>query len=125
MKILIISGTPKKDGICRSLVTAAATAAADVGAETEIVDLAKYKLTSCRMCGDGWGICYSEHFCEFGEKDGFNELQNKIHRADALVYITPVYWGEVSEAFKIFLDKLRRCQATKRWDKKDDCCNKP
>jgi hypothetical protein len=29
-----------------------------------------------------------------------------------LVLVTPVYWGEMSEAAKAFADRLRRCEAT-------------
>ena len=117
MKILIISGTPKQDGICHSLVTAAYDTAVKSGAETEIIRLADYKLSVCRMCGDGWGSCSTEHRCAFGDEDGFNILQQRFGEADAFVYITPVYWGDVSEAFKSFFDRLRRCEATKQWSK--------
>jgi multimeric flavodoxin WrbA len=120
MKLLIINATPKTDGICYSFVTTAAETAAALGIEAEVIRLSGMDLTKCKMCGDGWGICFKEHICEFGEKDGFNGLQKKVEEADAYVYITPVYWGEVSEELKIFLDKLRRCQATKQWDGNED-----
>ena len=116
MKILIISGTPKQDGICDSLVKAAVSAAIESSAVCEIIKLAEYNIALCKMCGDGWGKCSSEHKCE---DDNFNKLQEKFQEADAFIYITPVYWGEVSEALKNFLDKLRRCQATKQWNKDD------
>ena len=113
MKILIISGTPKQDGICDSLVKAAASSAKDSGAEAEIIKLAEQNLERCRMCGDGWGTCREQRICEF---DGnFNALQEKVREAGAFVYITPVYWSDVSEALKNYFDKLRRCQASKRW----------
>ena len=116
MKILIINGTPKKDGLCHSFVKAAEEAAVSNGAKAEIVRLADMNLAKCKMCGNGWGICNSEHKCAFGDKDGFNDLQLKIRDADAFVYVTPVYWGLPSEDFKLFIDRLRRCQATKQWD---------
>ena len=116
MKILVISGTPKKDGICHSLVVAASETAAALGAETELIKLAELMLPPCKMCDEGWGICRSEHRCIYGDEDGFNPLQEKFRAADAFVFITPVYWGEVSEALKCFLDRLRRCQASKQWD---------
>ena len=119
MKLVIISGTPKQDGICHSLVVAASETAIGLGAETDVIKLADHELLTCRMCGDGWGVCNSEHRCTFGDEDGFNALQQKTREADAFVLITPVYWGEVSEEFKVFLNKLRRCQATKQWDKDD------
>ena len=116
MKLLIISGTPKKDGICHSLVTVADETAAALGAETEVLRIADLKFSPCKMCGDGWGICRSEHRCVYGDEDGFNQIQEKFAKADAFVFITPVYWGEVSDELKYFLDRLRRCQATKQWD---------
>ena len=116
MKILIISGTPKKEGICHSLVMAANNTAAALGAETEVLKLSELGLSHCKMCDEGWGICRSEHRCVYGDEDGFNQLQEKFREADAFVFITPVYWGEVSETLKCFLDRLRRCQASRQWD---------
>jgi multimeric flavodoxin WrbA len=120
MRLLIISGTPKTEGITFSFVKAAEHTANELGIKTEVIRLAGMHLTKCKMCDDGWGICFSEHRCEFGDDDGFNTLQEKVNDADAFVYITPVYWGEISEEMKIFIDKLRRCQATKQWDKRED-----
>lgn len=116
MKILIISGTPKTEGVTYSFVQTAEATAQNLGVEYETITLSKQNLTKCRMCKDGWGICFQQHICVFGEKDGFNALQEKVRDADAFIYITPVYWGEISEEMKIFIDKLRRCQATKQWD---------
>ena len=113
MKLLILSGTPKKDGLCHSLVTAVFDASKANGAEAKILHLTS--LSACRMCGEGWGTCSSKHYCEFGADDGFNNFQKEMDWADGFVFITPVYWGEVSEGMKTFLDKLRRCQATKSW----------
>ena len=110
MKLLIISGTPKKDGITHSMVTAAYESAEDA----EILHLSDYTLAVCRMCGEGWGTCLREHQCSLDDR--FNELQQKVKDADAFVLITPVYWGGLSEAMKIFLDKLLRCQGSKQWN---------
>jgi len=115
MKVLIISGSPRNEGICHSLTAAALEASTAGGAETEVVKLSDLKLEQCKMCGDGWGTCQKEHRCQHGDKDGFNLLQEKVAAAQAFVFITPVYWGDMSEAFKGFFDRLRRCQATKRW----------
>jgi multimeric flavodoxin WrbA len=120
MNLLIISGTPKTEGITYSFVKAAEETASKLGIKAEVIRLAGLNLAKCKMCSDGWGICFSDHRCEFGDSDGFSALQEKVKNADAFVYITPVYWGEISEEMKIFMDKLRRCEATKQWDKRDD-----
>jgi len=119
MKLLIISGTPKTEGITHSFVEAAVEVANERGINAEAIRRSDEKLDKCKMCGDGWGICFKQHVCAFGEEDGFSALQKKMHEADAYVYITPVYWGEMSEELKIFIDKLRRCEATKQWDARE------
>jgi multimeric flavodoxin WrbA len=106
MKLLIISSTPKEDGLCQSLTTATLETAKANGAEAKVISL-KY-ISACRMCDDGWGTCRTGHYCEFGEDDGFNDYQKDVEWADGFIFITPVYWGEVSEKMKTFLDKLRR-----------------
>lgn len=116
--LLIINATPKTDGLCYSFVEAAKEAAANLMLYCEVINLAGAGLKKCVMCYDGWGICFKEHVCVFGDADGFSNLQQKVKMADAFVYITPVYWGEVSEELKVFWDKLRRCEATKQWDER-------
>jgi multimeric flavodoxin WrbA len=112
MKILIVSGSPKKEGLCFSCVNAAAHGAQTAGAACEIVFLSDYKLARCAVCGDGWGPCRSEHTCVYGD-DGFTEIQKKIQTADKLILDTPVYWGDMTELMKAFFDRFRRCESAK------------
>ena len=119
MKLLIINATPKTDGITYSFVQQANQTASELGIDAHEIRLADEKLKKCIMCHTGWGVCFHEHRCLFGEQDGFTALQKLVQEADAFVYITPVYWGEVSEELKLFLDKLRRCEATKQWNQKN------
>ena len=112
MKVVILSGTPKTEGLSASCVAAAAAGAEKAGASVVVIDLCKTSIERCKVCGDGWGICRQEHVCAYGE-DGFNEVSREIAGADALVIQTPVYWGETIEALKSFLDRFRRCEATK------------
>jgi multimeric flavodoxin WrbA len=107
MKYLIISGNPKKDGLCHSLMEEVKCGAQNGGAEVEVITTEK--LERCHVCGDGWGTCLRERKCAFG-MDGFNEAHEKIRSADAYCFITPVYWGEMAESLKSFFDRLRRCE---------------
>lgn len=109
MKICILSGTPKKEGLCQSVIEEAKLGAIKGGAQVDEIKLCDYKLSGCRVCGEGWGICRSQHKCAFGS-DGFNEIQERIKASDAVIIVTPVYWGEASEALKSFIDRLRRCE---------------
>jgi len=120
MKLLIVSGTPKTDGLTYSFVEKAKETADRLKLESEVINLSKMNLQKCKMCDGGWGVCFYEHYCIFGDKDGFTDLQKKVQNADAFIYITPVYWGEMSEELKLFMDKLRRCESTKQWDSREE-----
>lgn len=110
MKVLILTGTPKTEGLACACVEAAQTGVEKAGAACEIIRLSDKKLIRCAICGDGWGVCREEHTCRYGE-DGFAEIQQKIAQADAIVLATPVYWGEMTESMKAFFDRFRRCEA--------------
>lgn len=109
MKICIISGNPKSNGLCQSVIDNLKQGIIDGGAQAVVVRLCDYKLIKCQVCGDGWGKCRNENYCTY-EKDGFDEITQKIKSSDALIIVTPVYWGEMSEDLKCFIDRLRRCE---------------
>jgi multimeric flavodoxin WrbA len=108
MKICILSGNPKKDGLGQSVIDAAKLGAIEGGAQVDEIRLCDFKLIKCQVCDEGWGPCRSENYCTFGE-DGFNEIKDRIQASDAIILASPVYWGETSETFKCFIDRLRRC----------------
>jgi len=107
MKVLLLSGNPKSGGLTHSVTQEALRGAADAGAQAEVRTFGE--LGRCRVCGDGWGPCRSTHRCDFGD-DGFADAQAAVRSADRLCIITPVYWGEMAEGLKCFLDRLRRCE---------------
>lgn len=109
MKISILSGNPKTDGLCQSIIEAVKLGAAKGNAEVDEIRLCDFSLTRCQVCGDGWGPCRDENYCQYGQ-DGFDEIKGRIQSSEAIVLITPVYWGETSEALKSFIDRLRRCE---------------
>ncbi|MCL1803159.1 MAG: flavodoxin family protein [Eubacteriaceae bacterium] len=107
MKALIISGSPKREGLCFDLSAAIKQGYIDGGCETETVYLDS--IERCHVCSGGWGTCRSENKCAFGS-DGFDEAHSKIKEADVYCFVTPVYWQECSEPLKAFIDRLRRCE---------------
>jgi multimeric flavodoxin WrbA len=105
MNILAILGSRNTEG-----QTARATGAllAGTGSENaEQVFLPKCNLERCRQCDErGWGLCRSEGRCVID--DDFADLVEKIKAADAVVFATPVYFGDLSESMRAFTDRLRR-----------------
>jgi multimeric flavodoxin WrbA len=111
MNLIVIQSSPNDDGLTAACATAAAQGAQQAGATVEDVKLNASSVGMCQACDQGWGECISNHECQV--EDGFQALHQRILAADALVIVTPVYWGEMSESAKALTDRLRRCEATR------------
>jgi len=113
-KIAVITGSPNKDGLTAACGNAAKNGvlAADPHSSVDLIDLNSYDVGRCKACGTGYGTCRSEHRCQV--VDDFQDLHQRLVAADAYVVVTPVYWGDLSESVKAFLDRVRRCEATAR-----------
>ncbi|MCX7029322.1 MAG: NAD(P)H-dependent oxidoreductase [Spirochaetes bacterium] len=110
MKVVVLSASPNTGGLTAACARAALEAAAAAGADAREIRLNGVGVGLCRACGDGWGTCLTGHRCQV--EDGFQEIHRQVVGADALVLVTPVYWGEMSESAKAFTDRLRRCEAS-------------
>jgi multimeric flavodoxin WrbA len=111
MPVTILSSSPNTDGLTAACVAAARDGLASGASEASEVRLTDAGLGVCRQCDSGWGTCLHEHVCQV--HDGFAALHRQILESEAVVIVTPVYWGEASESMKAFLDRLRRCEATR------------
>ena len=111
MDVLIIHSSPNDDGLTAACAAAALAGAREAGAAAEEIRLNDLNVGMCQACNRGWGTCQSEHECQVA--DDFQALHDRMRRADALILITPVYWGEMSESAKALADRLRRCEATR------------
>jgi multimeric flavodoxin WrbA len=90
------------------MIAAVIEGAIESGATVDEIRIEALDLLRCQVCGDGWGTCLSERRCSY-ENDGFADVCRRLQQADALALATPVYWGEMAEGLKCFLDRLRRC----------------
>jgi multimeric flavodoxin WrbA len=110
MDVLIIHSSPNHDGLTAACAEAAARGVSQAGGQVEQVCLNDLTIGACDACDRGWGTCGESHECQ--QQDDFQALHSRVAASDALVLITPVYWGEMSESAKAFTDRLRRCEAT-------------
>ncbi len=113
MKICIVSGNPKTEGLCHSIIEAAKAGILEAGAEVDELRLSEYEMGHCRVCGNGWGTCRTDSYCTFGS-DGFDQARERLGNCDAAILATPVYCGECSDSLKAFLDRIRRCDIFKQ-----------
>jgi multimeric flavodoxin WrbA len=108
MKLVAIQSSPNLDGLTASLVRAFQRGFEKEGGETELINLNNREIKTCIACENGWGICRNEGTCIL--EDDFDELRLKISESDAFVFATPVYWHDLSESAKSFMDRLRRVE---------------
>lgn len=107
MKVLIVSGSRNPRGQTGQACEALADGSRGAGADVEIVYLPARAVERCRQCDEaGWGLCRQEGRCVI--EDGFASIAAAIGEADAVVFATPVYFGDLSESLRAFLDRLRR-----------------
>lgn len=107
MKTIIILGSRNPEGQTAVAASCMAEGMANRGMLVEKYFLPSMDIRLCEQCDvNGWGICITEGKCTI--QDDFEELVKGIRDADAVVFATPVYFGDLSESMKAFLDRLRR-----------------
>lgn len=112
MNVMILTSSPNIDGLTAACANAAKSGAEETGARAVMVNLNQLQIGNCHACGNGWGPCRNEHYCQVN--DDFQDLHASMAEIDAFVLITPVYFGEMSESAKAFTDRVRRCEAMKK-----------
>ena len=107
MNALIISGSRNPEGQTARAAAAVREGMESAGTNVETVFLPPLTIERCRQCQDnGWGQCREEGRCVID--DDFAGLVDTLRRADCAVVATPVYFSDLSESLRAFLDRLRR-----------------
>lgn len=100
MKVLIINGSPRKDGNTSIAVREMETVFAQNGVETETVQVGTKDVRSCIACNS----CAKTGKCVFD--DIVNELAPKFEAADGLVVASPVYYAGANPTLTALLTRL-------------------
>ncbi|MGD0780377.1 MAG: flavodoxin family protein [Dehalococcoidales bacterium] len=107
MKVLILSGSRNREGQTARAIKAVQKGIAAGKGKSEVIFLTELKLERCRQCDpDGWGLCRRESRCIID--DDLASVIAKVKDADVLVFANPVYFGDLSESMRCFLDRFRR-----------------
>ncbi len=107
MKVLILNGSRNPDGQTGRAALAYSQGVLLGGGRSEQILLPTVDIQRCRQCEDnGWGICQTQGRCVI--EDDFAGLVEKFRQADAVVFASPVYFSNISESLRAFLDRLRR-----------------
>lgn len=101
MKIVVITGSPRKNGNSFAMTDTFVKAAEGLGHTVQRFDAAFMKIGGCHACE----MCYKTgKACSFD--DDFNVIAPAILEADAIVYTMPLYWYSIPAQIKGVIDKI-------------------
>ena len=98
-KVLILSGSPRKNGNSDILCDEFARGAAGAGHEVEKIRIAEKKIGYCHACYAcrGTGVC--------AIKDDMAEIMQKMIDCDVMVLASPVYFYSIDAQLKAVIDR--------------------
>ena len=100
MKVLLINGSPRRNGCTFTALSEVEKTLHREGIETELVQLGAKDVQGCIACGR----CKTLGRCVFD--DLVNETAPKLEAADGLVVGSPVYYASANGSLIAFLDRL-------------------
>ncbi len=102
MKVLALDGSPHAEKGCTSHILKNLLAGMqEAGAQTELVELARYKINHCLGCF----ICWIKTPGKCVHKDDMGPFLEKYAAADILVFGTPLYHFNMTGLLKDFIDR--------------------
>ena len=98
-KVLILSASLRSGSNSHLLAEAFGKGAKEAGNETEIISLKDKDIKFCRGCF----ACQKTQRCVI--RDDADLIEQKMEKADVLVFATPIYYYEMSGQMKTMLDR--------------------
>ncbi len=100
MKVLMINGSPNKNGTTARALKEIADALLINGVDSEIISLSGENITGCNACRG----CAKTGKCV--KNDIVNTVIDKIESADGLIVGSPVYYAGLNGTLKCLLDRV-------------------
>ena len=97
-KVLILSGSPRKNGNTEILCERFAAGARDAGNEVEVLRVCGLDIHYCTGCDS----CVKTGRCV--HRDDMEAVREKMTAADVLVFSSPVYFYTISAQMKTLID---------------------
>ena len=101
MNVLMINGSPHKDGNTATALAEMETIFRAEGIDVEVITVGNQAIRGCIGCGS----CAKNQKCVFDD-DVVNELAKKLDAADGFVIGSPVYYASANGTLVSLLDRL-------------------
>jgi len=100
MKVLLINGSPRKDGNCARLLKEAIRVFEEAGVECVLYEIGAKDVRGCIACG----ACAEKGECALG--GDLPLLSKKLAEADGMIVASPVYYASPNGSVISLLDRL-------------------
>lgn len=99
MKVLLVNGSPHKDGATNLALEEVSKALNKNGIDTEIFWIGNKAIAGCIGCG----VCYKNQRCFINDK--VNEFLEKAEKADGYIFGSAVHYAGPTGFMKSFMDR--------------------
>ena len=100
MKIVLLEGSPNKNGSSNTLANAFIEGAKEAGHGVDVIDAAHANIHPCTGCIH----CGYEGSCV--QKDDVDDIRARVLAADMMVFVTPLYYYGMSAQLKTLVDRF-------------------
>ena len=101
MKVLMINGSPHKEGCVYTVLSEIAGQLEKYEIQSQIFHIGMRPIMGCTACA----TCAKTKMCAYGD-DGVNECASLAWEADGIIIGSPVYYAGPNGALCAFLDRL-------------------
>lgn len=109
-KVLVLLGSPRRNGNSSILAEQIAKGAESEGAELETIYLNGMKISPCQSCYN----CQKPGSKGCAVEDDMQPVYHKLITAGVWIVASPVYWFNMSAQIKLFMDRLFALPAYKK-----------
>lgn len=102
MKILVLNGSPRRDGNTVAMVNAFAEGARESGNQVDIVNVCQKKIAGCLACE----YCHTKGNGKCIQNDDMQEVYPLLEEAEMIVLASPIYYHSFSGQLQCAINRI-------------------
>lgn len=102
MKILVLNGSPRRNGNTAAMVSAFVEGASESGHEIHVVDVCQKKIAGCLACE----YCHTKGDGRCVQDDDMQEVYPVLDEAEMIVLASPVYYHSFSGQLQCAINRI-------------------
>ncbi len=102
MQILILNGSPRKNGKTNQLIQSFSQGALQAGHKITVIDVCHKTIHGCLACE----YCHKTNIGKCVQDDEMQEVYDGLAKAEVLVLASPIYYHNLSGQLKCVIDRF-------------------